>query len=156
MKTYAAQFKTEDGKSLADVDGPVYVVAGDSVGESNTITLRDWFAGQALSAQIQLSSAEHGWDDVATYAYQMADAMIAARVAGNEATSPRPNHAALLDAVTRLMKFVRTYRAGFVRSNTVGLDLGTMEKEDRAHLDDVDKLLAVGAAAVLAETGGAA
>ena len=39
MKTFAALFKTEDGKSLADVDGPVYIVAGDSVGPSNQIRL---------------------------------------------------------------------------------------------------------------------
>lgn len=39
MKTFAALFKTEDGKSLADVDSPVYVVAGDSVGKSNQIRL---------------------------------------------------------------------------------------------------------------------
>lgn len=39
MKTYAALFMTADGKSLADVDGPVYIVAGDGVGDSNKIQL---------------------------------------------------------------------------------------------------------------------
>ena len=92
----------------------------------------------------------------------LATAKAAARAAIAKATgggkadpSPRSNPAALVDAVTRLMKFVRTYRAGFVRTNTVGLDLGTMEKGDREHLDEIDEILAVGAAAVLAETGGA-
>lgn len=46
------------------------------------MSLRDWFAGQALEAMIHLSRDDDGgWADstVAQGAYQLADAMLAAR-----------------------------------------------------------------------------
>jgi hypothetical protein len=48
------------------------------------MTLRDWFAGQALATIIHLTqSREGGWDEVAVAAgaYAVADAMLAAREA---------------------------------------------------------------------------
>lgn len=43
--------------------------------------LRDWFAGMALQAYLACSAAPraHGYDDYATTAYEMADAMLKAR-----------------------------------------------------------------------------
>ena len=46
------------------------------------MTMRDWFAGQALSTLIHLHEnrdGEWGESEVATSAYDMADAMLAAR-----------------------------------------------------------------------------
>jgi hypothetical protein len=48
------------------------------------MTLRDWFAGQALATLISLhENRDGGWceSEVATSAYDMADAMLAARSA---------------------------------------------------------------------------
>lgn len=44
------------------------------------MTLRDWFAGQALAGMIACDSGS--WAQLATRAYQSADAMLAAREAG--------------------------------------------------------------------------
>lgn len=47
----------------------------------NGMTLRDWFAGQALP-QVQRAGQEHATvtrDDIAVEAYRMADALLAAR-----------------------------------------------------------------------------
>lgn len=46
------------------------------------MSLRDWFAGQALAESTREIWASHKHDDVAKRAYEMADAMIAARKAG--------------------------------------------------------------------------
>lgn len=53
-------------------------------------SLRDWFAGQAAQAAIAGHIAHYGHDNhwpaegIATYAYEIADAMIAARKVGAE------------------------------------------------------------------------
>ena len=47
---------------------------------SNGMTLRDWFAGQALAGMIRANHRlEFQPTDDATWAYQIADAMLAAR-----------------------------------------------------------------------------
>ena len=48
------------------------------------MTLRDWFAGQALVEAMRLSQDEFGWTygNAAQCAYDMADAMLAARATG--------------------------------------------------------------------------
>lgn len=46
------------------------------------MSLRDWFAGQALAESTREIWSSHKYDDVATRAYAIADAMIAARKAG--------------------------------------------------------------------------
>lgn len=46
------------------------------------MSLRDWFAGQALAESTRDIWANHKYDDVAKRAYAIADAMIAARKAG--------------------------------------------------------------------------
>jgi len=44
------------------------------------MTLRDWFAGQALAGYFAAPNTPHrGADDCAAYMYQVADAMIAER-----------------------------------------------------------------------------
>ena len=47
------------------------------------MTLRDWFAGQALAGYFAAPSTPHqNATDCASYIYEMADAMIAARKGG--------------------------------------------------------------------------
>jgi hypothetical protein len=49
------------------------------------MTLRDWFAGQALAALIQHYEGDDGsMDGIPTSAYEYADAMIEARKGGSE------------------------------------------------------------------------
>ncbi len=43
------------------------------------MSLRDWFAGQALSALIARHRADVSWSDVAPRAYEIADEMLAVR-----------------------------------------------------------------------------
>lgn len=43
------------------------------------MTLRDWFAGQALTALMAKSGDEFGYDELASFSYCMADAMLKAR-----------------------------------------------------------------------------
>jgi hypothetical protein len=43
------------------------------------MTLRDWFAGQALAGLLRDGIDVHGIDDSAYLAYEMADAMLKAR-----------------------------------------------------------------------------
>lgn len=57
--------------------GPAFpVVAENGLGHiADGMSLRDWFAGQALAAFSSMSSPAY----MATYSYELADAMIAAR-----------------------------------------------------------------------------
>ena len=62
--------------------GPSFTRSGMANGHSMGMTLRDWFAGQALGQTIQNVTAPEGdWSylEAARCAYAMADAMIAAR-----------------------------------------------------------------------------
>jgi hypothetical protein len=69
--------------------GPSFTQSGLTNGHAMGMTLRDWFAGQALAGIIQVTSAglhqpskKHGCrvvEAIALDAYEMADAMIAAR-----------------------------------------------------------------------------
>ncbi len=43
------------------------------------MTLRDWFAGQALQGVLASLQIPHQWDEIAQSAYRGADAMLAAR-----------------------------------------------------------------------------
>jgi hypothetical protein len=58
--------------------GPSFTQAGYPNGHSMGLTMRDWFAGQAL-ANPYTTDHEHFPDKVAEWAYQVADAMLAAR-----------------------------------------------------------------------------
>ena len=58
--------KLEDG-------GPAFPQWG--LGAPSGLTLRDWFAGQALAGLLR----EYPWGRAAMVAYQLADAMLAAR-----------------------------------------------------------------------------
>lgn len=64
------------------------VTAGQQV-YANGMTLRDWFAGQALAgmASIALDEGEMlmGWRDMSKAAYHAADAMLQARQKGGDA-----------------------------------------------------------------------
>lgn len=51
-------------------------------GPTQGMTLRDWFAGQALANRYTQDARED--KKVAQWAYHIADAMIAAREAGND------------------------------------------------------------------------
>jgi len=43
------------------------------------MTLRDWFAGQALAGMMAYDSVRNGSEEKAKFAYEFADAMIEAR-----------------------------------------------------------------------------
>lgn len=61
--------------------GPAFPVAA-KYAHNEGMTLRDWFAGQALAGYFAYKWAEHqntATIDTANYFYQMADAMLAAR-----------------------------------------------------------------------------
>ena len=47
--------------------------------ESSGMTLRDWFAGQAMNGWVSCSETAGEKKDAAGFAYKMADAMIEAR-----------------------------------------------------------------------------
>jgi hypothetical protein len=77
--------------SARDDGGPAFPIQGsyDTDYEHNGMTLRDWFAGQALAGILGGGFADtiphddlNGGRDAAAFAYQYADAMIAARKGG--------------------------------------------------------------------------
>lgn len=62
--------------------GPAFPITAGNAVYGRGMTLRDWFAGQVLSASIQKweGSAPENWPDVlASLSYEFADAMIAVR-----------------------------------------------------------------------------
>ena len=62
--------------------GPAYPVPGNQPHpQMNGMSLRDWFAGQAI-LEVLASHETRDMYDAATTAYQIADAMIAARKGG--------------------------------------------------------------------------
>lgn len=69
--------------SKTDHGGPAFPRAGHSTEASKDgMSLRDWFAGQALDRMISLTQdRDGGWDEhaVAVGAYRLADAMLEAR-----------------------------------------------------------------------------
>lgn len=64
-------------------DGGYAFPASSSTFGINGMTLRDWFAGHALSNVY--TASEQSPDKAAEWAYQVADAMIAARKADRDA-----------------------------------------------------------------------
>ena len=63
--------------------GPAFPSVGEGFGNPSYsapgMTLRDWFAGQALAGLIADQSRDGSADDRARYAYAYADAMLKAR-----------------------------------------------------------------------------
>lgn len=59
--------------------------AGDVYPGFSGMSLRDWFAGQALTGLIAHPSAEGSVQSITQWAYDYADAMLAARAAAKEA-----------------------------------------------------------------------
>jgi hypothetical protein len=65
--------------------GPAFPVAdshhasGQVQYGSNGMTLRDYFAGQALAGRMARNSIYASWSDAAKDSYEIADAMLAAR-----------------------------------------------------------------------------
>ena len=60
----------------------LYAGAGNSQPtptQYNGMSLRDWFAGQALAGMIACPNTNGGGKDFAVYAYKYADAMLAER-----------------------------------------------------------------------------
>ena len=55
---------------------------GFRVDEQQGMTLRDWFAGQALGGAATRGFGQIGSERAATQAYKLADAMLAARCVG--------------------------------------------------------------------------
>ena len=76
--------------AIIDDGGPAYpqghpemTIAGQSVKETQGMTLRDYFAGQALANDNVEDHQSAAWAErVAAQAYAIADAMIAARKGG--------------------------------------------------------------------------
>jgi hypothetical protein len=67
---------------LWDEGGPAFPQSNDANKEYNWIrsgmTLRDWFAGQAITG-LAADEGERTWSDLAHNAYAMADAMLRIR-----------------------------------------------------------------------------
>jgi len=61
--------------------GPSYTRSGHPNGYSMGMSLRDWFAGQALANPRTFPSQHSDAADIADWAYGLADAMLAAREA---------------------------------------------------------------------------
>ena len=60
--------------------GPSFTRAGHSNGHSMGMSLRDWFAGQALAGALDRWLGVLGSDkEISGWAYQIADAMLEAR-----------------------------------------------------------------------------
>jgi hypothetical protein len=64
--------------------GPAFPVMWDYADNETGMTLRDWFAGQAMQGILAGPCSRDGtplkeWFDVPAHAYQLADAMLAAR-----------------------------------------------------------------------------
>ena len=75
-------------KDTAETGGPAFPLhiasppgSGGGAHSYYGMTLRDWFAGQAVMGLIASNDAEAGdrIEDVPAYAYQIADAMLKAR-----------------------------------------------------------------------------
>lgn len=61
---------------------PAFPMASDILGHHEGMTLRDWFAGQALAIGYAMGEPPH---ETAQQAYSYADAMLAERSKGDEA-----------------------------------------------------------------------
>ena len=70
--------------SATNDGGPAYPVASDIYHGSGItgMSLRDWFAGQALAGFLACSEVSGSADTLARDAYGMADAMLRAREGG--------------------------------------------------------------------------
>lgn len=67
-----------------NTDPPELTRSGDDLRFIPPMTLRDWFAGQALASEYVGGYASHL--NAALAAYELADAMLAARSANKEAS----------------------------------------------------------------------
>lgn len=67
--------------SMKNDGGPAFPPMHNPETHESGMSLRDWFAGQALISLVAASLAEHGAGAkmVGTVAYQIADAMLEAR-----------------------------------------------------------------------------
>lgn len=63
---------------------PQAVQAGDVAQATGVLTLRDYFAAQAMQGMLA-ASENYPTPELANYAYQVADAMLAERAKGGEA-----------------------------------------------------------------------
>lgn len=78
--------KVDDPALLPDDGGPAFPQAINDMGTLTVVdqgmTLRDYFAGQALVGKYVDGTANHDlqWQDIASQCYMAADAMLAARV----------------------------------------------------------------------------
>ena len=60
--------------------GPAFTRTGHPKGHDMGMTLRDWFAGQALAGKMSIDSIEYLTpQDIAERCYRQSDAMLAAR-----------------------------------------------------------------------------
>lgn len=65
-----------------DNGGPAFPIASDVIGHCVGMTLRDWFAGQALAGLLASPQTGDDANAVIRAAFSAADAMIAARKGG--------------------------------------------------------------------------
>jgi len=63
-----------------DNSGPAFPITAGNQVYNQGMSLRDWFAGQALVGATQIADNDH--DAMAREAYRYADAMLAARKGG--------------------------------------------------------------------------
>jgi hypothetical protein len=59
--------------------GPAFPIMWDYAENETGMSLRDYFAGQALAGRMARQSSYPSWGDAAKDAYEMADAMLAER-----------------------------------------------------------------------------
>jgi hypothetical protein len=71
-----------DGGSAFPQPAKHYDDGSSSIPPNNGMSLRDWFAGQALQGHLAFPGSDLYADDAAKIAYRYADAMIAARKGG--------------------------------------------------------------------------
>jgi hypothetical protein len=64
---------------MKDTGGPAFPSTHPSYGREEGMTLRDWFAGQAMQGDWAVGNAEENLSEAATRYYKMADAMLKER-----------------------------------------------------------------------------
>jgi hypothetical protein len=67
-----------------DNGGPAFPTTAGQVVYSHGMSMRDWFAGQALAGAMASDIPSYSYQSIAKEAYALADAMLAARGGDHE------------------------------------------------------------------------
>jgi hypothetical protein len=77
--TWSTDAATKFEPTKPDDGGPAFPAKAANGYGPDGMSLRDWFAGQAVAALIARHRADVAWGDIAPTAYATADAMLKAR-----------------------------------------------------------------------------